>query len=149
MVYWCPWTRQSSNLIIWALKVKLFKMHSLRNWVDLELQFLRWVLLLPGPASISIAHRIWRLHYKQIFIGGQHIGGCDDLQTAQSTGKLEQLLEDLTKTEASSWWTIEFTHTSRCTLLSGSSCRAFARRCYLTSMEAISNLVCATTLELA
>lgn len=35
----------------------------------------------------------------QIFIGGQHVGGCDDLQTAQSTGKLEEMLEDIMKTE--------------------------------------------------
>jgi glutaredoxin 3 len=28
----------------------------------------------------------------QIFIGGQHIGGCDDLMALESTGKLDALL---------------------------------------------------------
>lgn len=40
--------------------------------------------------------------FKQIFIGGQHVGGCDDLRAAQSTGKLEKMLEDLAKTEVPS-----------------------------------------------
>lgn len=43
-----------------------------------------------------------RVTVPQVFIGGQHVGGCDDLQSAQSTGKLEKLLEGLTKTEAPS-----------------------------------------------
>ncbi len=28
----------------------------------------------------------------QIFIGGQHIGGCDDLYALENAGKLDQLL---------------------------------------------------------
>ena len=28
----------------------------------------------------------------QIFIGGQHIGGCDDLMALESRGKLDELL---------------------------------------------------------
>lgn len=42
------------------------------------------------------------LHMLQIFISGKHIGGCDDLQAAQSTGKLEEMLEELANTPPSS-----------------------------------------------
>lgn len=30
----------------------------------------------------------------QIFIGETHVGGCDDLQALERTGKLEPLLQD-------------------------------------------------------
>ena len=33
-----------------------------------------------------------RTSVPQIFIGGQHIGGCDDLMALESRGKLDELL---------------------------------------------------------
>lgn len=36
-----------------------------------------------------------RVTVPQVFIDSKHIGGCDDLQRAQSNGTLEEMLEKL------------------------------------------------------
>lgn len=30
---------------------------------------------------------------RQVFVGGQHVGGCDDTMAAYNSGKLKQLLD--------------------------------------------------------
>ena len=40
----------------------------------------------------SIARSGGRTSVPQIFIGGQHIGGCDDLMALERAGKLDALL---------------------------------------------------------
>ncbi|KTC74323.1 glutaredoxin [Legionella birminghamensis] len=46
----------------------------------------------PAKRDEMIA-RSGRRTVPQIFIDGQHIGGCDDLYTLEDAGKLDQLLQ--------------------------------------------------------
>ena len=46
-----------------------------------------------GPKKAEMVQRAGgRTTVPQIFIGGQHIGGCDDLMALESRGKLDELL---------------------------------------------------------
>ena len=45
-----------------------------------------------GPKREEMIQRSGRMTVPQIFIDGQHIGGCDDLQALESRGKLDMLL---------------------------------------------------------
>ncbi|MET0544960.1 MAG: glutaredoxin 3 [Caulobacterales bacterium] len=45
----------------------------------------------PGTRQEMI-QRSGRTTYPQIFIRGQHVGGCDDLYALESAGKLDALL---------------------------------------------------------
>jgi len=48
---------------------------------------------LGGEKKSEMIHRAGgRTTVPQIFIGGRHIGGCDDLFDLRQSGKLEQLL---------------------------------------------------------
>lgn len=46
-----------------------------------------------SPERVEAARRSGRSTMPQIFIGGQHIGGCDDLVALDRAGKLDQLLK--------------------------------------------------------
>ena len=46
-----------------------------------------------GPKRAEMIQRAGgRMTVPQIFIGGRHIGGCDDLMALESRGKLDELL---------------------------------------------------------
>lgn len=46
-----------------------------------------------GPKRQEMIQRAnGRMTVPQIFIGGRHIGGCDDLMALESRGKLDELL---------------------------------------------------------
>lgn len=41
----------------------------------------------------AMAAKIGKSSVPQVFIGGQHVGGCDDTMAAYSNGTLEELLD--------------------------------------------------------
>ena len=46
-----------------------------------------------GPKKTEMVERAGgRMTVPQIFIGGRHVGGCDDLMTLEYQGKLDELL---------------------------------------------------------
>lgn len=45
-----------------------------------------------GPLKEEMVQRSGRMTVPQIFIGGEHVGGCDDLFTLERQGRLDQLL---------------------------------------------------------
>ena len=46
-----------------------------------------------GPLRLEMIERAGgRTTVPQIFIGGRHVGGCDDLVALEARGKLDQLL---------------------------------------------------------
>lgn len=45
-----------------------------------------------GPKRDEMIQRSGRMTVPQIFIDGQHVGGCDDLMALDSRGKLDALL---------------------------------------------------------
>jgi glutaredoxin 3 len=47
----------------------------------------------PGKRQEMIARAGGRTSVPQIFIGGQHIGGCDELYALERQGQLDALLE--------------------------------------------------------
>ena len=46
-----------------------------------------------SPARAEAVQRSGRSSVPQIFIAGQHVGGCDDLVALERSGKLDPLLE--------------------------------------------------------
>ncbi len=46
-----------------------------------------------GPERDEMIARSGRMTVPQIFIGGTHVGGCDDLFALERQGKLDALLE--------------------------------------------------------
>lgn len=51
------------------------------------------LLLLLGPCFSCSYSTLSTCCCMQVFIGGQHVGGCDDTLAAKSSGKLKALLE--------------------------------------------------------
>ena len=52
-----------------------------------------YVVDMGGPKKAEMIQRTGgRTTVPQIFIDGQHIGGCDDLMALESRGKLDELL---------------------------------------------------------
>ena len=47
-----------------------------------------------GAATKAMMTRSGRSSVPQIFIGGQHVGGCDDLYALERDGKLDALLAE-------------------------------------------------------
>jgi glutaredoxin 3 len=45
-----------------------------------------------GPKRTEMIERSGRMTVPQIFIDGQHVGGCDDLFALERTGRLDALL---------------------------------------------------------
>lgn len=55
--------------------------------------FEEYDLSMGGPKRNEMIERSGgRATFPQIFIDGQHIGGCDDLMALDSSGKLDELL---------------------------------------------------------
>lgn len=48
----------------------------------------------PALRSEMVEKAGGRMTVPQIWIGAQHVGGCDDLLALDRSGKLDQLLED-------------------------------------------------------
>ncbi len=44
------------------------------------------------PGQIEMIHRSGRKSVPQIFIGGRHLGGSDELLAAETNGQLDELL---------------------------------------------------------
>lgn len=62
---------------------------------DKGVAFEEYDLTMGGPQRTEMIERSGgRATFPQIFIGGQHIGGCDDLIALESSGKLDALLND-------------------------------------------------------
>lgn len=51
------------------------------------------VMMQPAKRTEMIKRAGGRKTVPQIFIGGQHIGGCDDLYALETSGKLDALLK--------------------------------------------------------
>jgi glutaredoxin 3 len=47
----------------------------------------------PGMRAEMVARAHGRTTFPQIFIGGRHIGGCDDLHALDAAGGLDPLLQ--------------------------------------------------------
>lgn len=47
-----------------------------------------------GRRAEMIRRANGRTTYPQIFVGGVHVGGCDDLHALEAAGKLDALLHD-------------------------------------------------------
>ena len=45
-----------------------------------------------GPRRAEMIERSGRMTVPQIFIGGRHVGGCDDLYALERRGKLDQMI---------------------------------------------------------
>jgi glutaredoxin 3 len=57
------------------------------------IQYQEYLLLYDGPEREQMIERSGgRTTVPQIFIGGRHIGGCDELMELESRGKLDELL---------------------------------------------------------
>lgn len=73
---WCPWSRRALALL--NSKGAQFDTIDLTSDADALEQEMR--------------ERSGRTSVPQIFIGGQHIGGYDDLAALEATGRLDKLL---------------------------------------------------------
>jgi glutaredoxin 3 len=51
------------------------------------------ILRTPDKRADMIARANGRTTVPQIFINGEHVGGCDDLHALEAAGKLDSLLE--------------------------------------------------------
>jgi Glutaredoxin, GrxC family len=61
---------------------------------DKGVDFEEYDLTMGGPKRAEMIERTnGRATFPQIFIGGQHIGGSDDLMALEQSGKLDQLLQ--------------------------------------------------------
>lgn len=60
---------------------------------DKGLAFEEYVIDHGGPKRAEMIQRSGgRMTVPQVFIGGRHIGGCDDLMAMEYRGKLDELL---------------------------------------------------------
>jgi glutaredoxin 3 len=67
--------------------------HALALLRDKGVDFEEYDLTMGGPQRSEMIERAGgRATFPQIFIGGQHIGGCDDLVALDTSGKLDALL---------------------------------------------------------
>jgi glutaredoxin 3 len=67
--------------------------HALALLRDKGVDFEEYDLTMGGPQRSEMIERAGgRATFPQIFIGGQHIGGCDDLVALNTSGKLDALL---------------------------------------------------------
>lgn len=74
---WCPYCASAKELL--RIKKAAF------TEIDIERQ--------PEERSIMIARANGRTTVPQIFIDGDHIGGCDDLYALDRDGKLDSRLK--------------------------------------------------------
>lgn len=73
---WCPYCRQAKALL--SSKGAAFVE------IDIEKD--------PAARPVMIERAGGRTTVPQIFIGGTHVGGCDDLHALDAQGKLDALL---------------------------------------------------------
>ena len=60
---------------------------------DKGVAFEEYDLTMGGPQRTEMIERAaGRAPFPQTFIGGRHVGGCDDLMALESSGKLDALL---------------------------------------------------------
>lgn len=57
-----------------------------------NVDFLEKNASIDADARREMIERSGRATFPQIFIGETHVGGCDDLQLLDATGKLDQML---------------------------------------------------------
>ncbi|MGF7171117.1 glutaredoxin 3 [Sphingobium xanthum] len=60
---------------------------------DKGVEFEEYDLTMGGPQRGEMIERSGgRATFPQIFVGGQHVGGCDDLVALDASGKLDEML---------------------------------------------------------
>lgn len=75
---YCPFCRRAIELL--KIKGATYKVFDVTNDIQLEQE---------------MHHRSGRATVPQIFVGTQHVGGCDDLFALDEQGKLDPLLSYL------------------------------------------------------
>jgi len=73
---WCPYCRRAEQLL---------ESKSLQNLQVIDID------ITPG-ARAEMVQRAGRTSVPQIFISGQHVGGCDDLVALERAGRLDAML---------------------------------------------------------
>jgi len=73
---WCPYCARARSLL--AAKGVAFEE------IDVEA---------PGARAEMLARSGGRSSVPQIFIAGQHVGGCDELEALEADGRLDTLLK--------------------------------------------------------
>lgn len=74
---WCPYCADAKALLN----------QKGANFIEIDL------MKEPGRRDEMVAKAGGRTSVPQIFIGGVHVGGCDDLYSLESAGKLTPLLQ--------------------------------------------------------
>lgn len=74
---YCPYCRHAKDLL----------RHKKQDFTDLDID------KYPELRAEMISKSNGRTTVPQIFINGQHIGGCDDLYALEHQGKLDKLLQ--------------------------------------------------------
>jgi glutaredoxin 3 len=80
MIYateWCGWCQRAKALL---------RAHGVRSWTEIDVE------ALPGRWD-ELTERTGGKTVPQIYIGGEHIGGYDDLAALAAGGRLQTLLE--------------------------------------------------------
>lgn len=73
---WCPFCQRAESLLSRKPQARV-------NIIDVDEQ--------PEQRAIMV-EKAGRTSVPQIFIAGEHVGGCDDLMALEHAGKLDQLL---------------------------------------------------------
>lgn len=73
---WCPFCQRAESLLARKTLAQL-------ETIDLDEQ--------PDQRAIMV-EKAGRTSVPQIFIAGEHVGGCDELMALEQSGKLDQLL---------------------------------------------------------
>ena len=74
---WCGWCERAKSLL---------RSHGVREWSEIDVEGL------PGGWE-ELTERTGGKTVPQIYIGGEHIGGFDDLAALDRAGRLAPLLE--------------------------------------------------------
>lgn len=74
---WCPFCQRAEALL---------------NTKQIDQLELIDVDVVPGARATMVERAGGKTSVPQIFINGQHVGGCDDLHALESSGKLDEML---------------------------------------------------------
>lgn len=67
--------------------------HAMALFRDKAVEFEQYDLTLGGPKRTEMIERAHgATTYPQIFIDGEHVGGCDELIALEASGKLDSML---------------------------------------------------------
>ena len=96
---WCPYCARSRKLLTaqgTARGTSLIAGHAERPLKNITIDRLRVRMLAENKPDkrAEMQSRSGRTTVPQIFIGDQHVGGCDDLYALEDAGKLDRLLNN-------------------------------------------------------